>query len=235
MSGIDFLCVGAHADDIEISMGGTVAKMVALGRMGLLVDVTDASMGTRGTPEERLHEASEAARIVGIGRRNLGFPDGSLRPLDADLVRELGALFRELRPNTVFTHPTVDRHPDHEAVASCVREAAFKAGLVRWTAPGDAWRPRRVFHWMGARDGEPTFCVDVTEHWETRLRALAAYRSQFGTEGTPTALSDERFPDFLRSRARFLGSRARCRYAEGFTCEELPEVADPCALSGEDF
>ena len=235
MNGIDFLCAGAHADDIEIAMGGTVARMLAAGRRGLLVDATDGSLGTRGTPGIRRSEAESAAAVLGIGRRNLGFPDAGLRPGDPDLVRALGALLRELRPRVVFTHPLRDRHPDHEALAACVREAAFKAGLARWDVGGEAWRPARVFHWMGARDGEPDFCVDVSAHWETRERAVAAYESQFGTGGDPTPLSGGRFQDFLRARARFLGSRIRRRFAEGFSCEELPEVEDPCALGGEDF
>ena len=235
MKQIDFLCLGAHADDIEIAMGGTVAKMVAAGRTGLLVDVTDGGMGTRGTPEERRDEAMASALVLGTPRRNMGFPDGGLHPHDPQLVSEIVALIRDVRPVAVFTHPMRDRHPDHEALASCVHYACFKSGLAKWLAPGAPWRPARVFHWMGARDGEPTFCVDVSDHWETREKSLLAYTSQFGSGGTPTALSGERFQDFLKSRARFLGSRIRARYAEGFACEEIPEVVDPCALSGEDF
>jgi bacillithiol biosynthesis deacetylase BshB1 len=232
---VDFLCVGAHADDIELGMGGTVAKMSRLGKAGLLVDLTDGSMGTRGTPQARAQEASEAARILGARRRNLGFADGTLRVGDPALLASLVDLFREVRPRTVFTHPLHDRHPDHEAAASVVREAVFKSGLSKWPSPREAFRPARLFHWMGPRQGDPDFCVDVTLDWPVRLEAVSAYRSQFGKEGPETAISGSAFHEFLAARSRYLGSRIRSTLAEGFTCDELPEILDPCDLASLEF
>ena len=52
------------------------------------------------------------------------------------LLKDLIHTFRRHRPRMVFTHPVHDRHPDHEACASLVREAAFKAGLAKFPAPG---------------------------------------------------------------------------------------------------
>ena len=178
---IDFLAIGAHADDAEISAGGTIAKMVRAGRIGGILDLTDASMGTRGTPQDRHAEALCAAEILGIDfRRNLGLRDGCLTPHDPEALRQLVEVLRELRPRVLFTHSRSDRHPDHEACAALVREAGFKAGLAKYPASGTPWRPRRVFHWMGARAAEPSFCVDVSETWGQRDQALAAYPSQFG-------------------------------------------------------
>jgi N-acetylglucosamine malate deacetylase 1 len=235
---LDFLAIGAHADDIEIGMGATIAKLVAMGRAGALLDLSDASMGTRGTPAQRLEEASAAAGILGIAiRRNLGLRDGFLQPHEPDAVRRLVEVLRDLRPRVLFTHPLRDRHPDHEACAALVREACFKSGLQRFPAAGSPWRPKRIFHWLGARDGEPDFCVDVTEFWEIRRAALEAYPTQFASlPGMPqTAISGISFQEVLDARARHLGSRIRTVLAEGFTCEEIPEVLDPCALSEREF
>jgi len=232
---VDFLCVGAHADDVELGMGGTVAKLVRSGKAGLIVDLSDGSMGTRGTPQERAVEAAESARILGVRRRNMGFPDGMLRIGDPGLLASLVDLFREVRPGTVFTHPLHDRHPDHEAAASAVREAVFKSGLSRWPSRLDPYRPPRLFHWMGSRQGDPDFCVDVSLDWPRRLEAVSAYRSQFGLEGPETAISGPAFHEFLAARSRYLGSRIRTTLAEGFTCDELPEVVDPCSLGSLEF
>lgn len=233
--GLDFLCVGAHADDVELGMGGTVAKMVSRGRRGAILDLTDASAGTRGTPEERVREANEAARILGVERSNLGFRDGHLDHRDPALRAAFGAFLRDHRPRVVFTHPTRDRHPDHEQVAALVREMGFLAGLAKYELAGTPFRPARVFHWMGARDGEPDFCVDVSEHWASRHRAIDAYASQFGPAGPQTPISGADFREVLEARGRYLGSRIRAVHAEGFFCEELPEVADPCALADRIF
>lgn len=236
--GIDFLAVGAHADDVELGCGATVAKLCALGRNGVILDLTDASMGTRGTPEERLREADAAARILGVPRRlNLGLRDGFLTPRDPGAVASLVAILRELRPRVVFVHPRQDRHPDHEAAADLVHEAVYKAGLRKYPAEGAPFRPPRLFHYLGARSEEPDFVVDVSDWWTVRLRAVAAYVSQFATiPGAPaTPISEPGFFEAVEARARYLGFRSRCRYAEGFHCAELPEIADPCTLSAAEF
>lgn len=233
--GLDFLCVGAHADDVELGMGGTVAKLSRLGRRGAILDVSDASMGTRGTAAQRLSEAGEAARILGVARHNLGFRDGFLDSEDPALRARFGEFLRQHRPRVIFTHPGHDRHPDHEQVCQLVRSAGFLAGLAKYPLEGRPFRPSRIFHWMGARDADPDFCVDVSQDWEVRRKAIEAYVSQFGQEGPATPISGARFHELLESRGRFLGSRIRVRHAEGFVCDELPEVLDPCALSDAEF
>lgn len=238
LEGIDFLAVGAHADDVEISAGATVAKLVRAGRVGGIVDLTDASMGTRGTPQERLEEARRAAEILGVAfRENLGLRDGFLVPNDPAAVALLVDVFRRHRPRVVFTHPSRDRHPDHEACAALVREAVFKAGLAKFPASGTPWRPHRIFQWLGARDAEPTFCVEVSDTWDVRAEALRAYPSQFGTRpgDAATPISGDAFREAMEARARHLGSHVRGVRAEGFTCDEIPEVLDPCALSEREF
>jgi len=229
--GMDFLAIGAHADDVELGCGGTVAKLVAQGRMGAVLDLTDGALGSRGDAATRAAEAARAASVLGVPRHCAGLPDGALVPHDPWFVRTLAGWIRRLRPATVFVHPLEDRHPDHEAAASLVREACFKAGLLKYDAEGEPFRPSRLFHYQGFRSGEPDFVVDVSEHWETRLRALAAYPSQFDpSAGAPTTIASKELHDFLDARSLYLGGRARCGRAEGFTCEELLAVDDPCAL-----
>lgn len=229
--GLDFLAIGAHADDVELGCGGTVAKLVSQGRKGAILDLTDGALGSRGDAATREREATEAARILGVERHCAGLPDGGLAPHDPLAVRTIASWIRRLRPGTVFVHPLTDRHPDHEAAASLVREACFKAGLLKYEAEGEPFRPARLFHYQGFRSSEPDFVVDVSEHWETRLRALAAYPSQFDpAAGAPTTIASKELHDFLEARALYLGGRARCGRAEGFTCEELLAVEDPCGL-----
>ena len=59
-AGLDFMAIGAHADDVELGAGGTLLRLASLGRKGVIVDLTDASMGTRGTPALRAREAGQA-------------------------------------------------------------------------------------------------------------------------------------------------------------------------------
>jgi len=185
--------------------------------------------------QEGFSEAREAARILGVDRHNLGFRDGFLDSNDAGLRDRFAEFLREHRPRVVFTHPARDRHPDHEQVCRLVRSMGFLAGLTKYPLEGRPFRPARIFHWMGARDADPDFCVDVSQDWDVRRRAIEAYVSQFGENGPATPISGASFHELLESRGRFLGGRIRVRFAEGFTCDELPEIADPCALSGAEF
>ena len=73
---VDLLVFGPHPDDIEIGLGGTVARHVALGRTVGLCDLTAGELGTNGTVEERLAEAEAARAVLGAAWRvNLKWPD----------------------------------------------------------------------------------------------------------------------------------------------------------------
>ena len=238
-AGVDFMAIGAHPDDIELGCGGTLAKLISLGRRGLIVDMTDASMGTRGTPAIRAREAAAAAKSLGLARVNLGLPDGRLSD-GWDAQKLLIDAIRKWRPKVLITHHASEEHPDHETTARIVKQAAYKAGLAKLEAGGAPHRPGRLFHFIGMEAHEPSFCVDITAHWPAKLKAIRCFASQFhnakaaGFAGK-TDLATPAFLDFLEVRNRFWGTRIKRRYAEAFTCSELPEVQDLTALGGERF
>src|SRR5919108_1697934 len=76
---VDLLVFGPHPDDIEIGLGGTVARHVALGFTVGLCDLTAGEMGSNGTVEERLAEAEAARAVLGARWRiNLRWPDRAI-------------------------------------------------------------------------------------------------------------------------------------------------------------
>ena len=76
MSKIDLLAFGPHPDDLEIGLGGTLAKHAALGHSVGLCDLTRGEMSSNGTPETRMNEADAARQVLGAAwRENLAFPD----------------------------------------------------------------------------------------------------------------------------------------------------------------
>src|SRR5688572_30648579 len=119
---IDLLVFGPHPDDIEIGIGGTVAKHAALGHQVGLCDLTRGEMASNGTPDERLAEA-EAARIVlgAAWRENLGWPDRAIG--GDDHVRQAARLIRRVRPRVIAIPYWNDRHPDHGAASRVLSEA----------------------------------------------------------------------------------------------------------------
>ena len=236
---IDFMAIGAHPDDIELGCGGTILRLASQGKTGVVVDLTDASMGTRGTPEIRSQEAKAAAKLLKVKRFNLGLPDGKLEN-NFDAQKKLIGLIREFKPKVLITHHWQEEHPDHEVTAQIVKEACYKSGLAKLDFEGEAFRPGRIFHFIGHELHEPKFCVDITEYFEKKLLLIRMYKSQFFNPDAKnfsgkTDLSTPAFLEVLTARNRYWGIRIKRRYAEAFVCSELPEVNDITALGGSRF
>lgn len=181
---LDALIIGAHPDDAEITLGGTMLKLVDAGRRVGVVDLTRGEMGTRGSREDRDRETAAASELLGLSHReNLGLPDGRV---EASLAaREaLAGCFRRLRPDVVFAHHVEDLHPDHAACGRLAREAWYLSGLKRLAADAgeEPHRPRRLFHFIGHVAFDPTFVVDVGEQWERKLDVIRCYTTQLEPE-----------------------------------------------------
>ena len=137
---VDLLVFGPHPDDLEIGIGGAIAKHVALGHTVGLCDLTRGELGTNGTPEERITEAEAAREVLGARwRRNLGLPDGDIGG-DRSHLRAIVEVIRRAKPKTIAVPYRRDRHPDHEAASRLLTRAAFLSGLARYTAEGGKWR-----------------------------------------------------------------------------------------------
>ena len=220
---VDVLVFGPHPDDIEIGMGATVAHHAASGLSVGLCDLTRGEMGTNGTPEERVREAEEACAVLGAAwRLNLGLPDRHLRETP-EQVRPIVELIRRCRPPAIALPHEADRHPDHVAAHALVRAAAFSSGLRRFDAEGAPWKPDWLVCYFINNSVEPSFVIDVSEHYETKRRALACHRSQFAPaapDAEPTRLMSPLFQQLVESRDAQFGARVGVRWAEGFVVRE---------------
>lgn len=222
MKTVDILAFGPHPDDLEIGLGGTLAKHAALGHAVGLCDLTRGEMASNGTPEERVREASEAATVLGASwRENLGLPDRSIGS-SPDHARRVAELIRRARPRVVAVPYWQDRHPDHLAAATLLREAVFNAKLRRYAAEGEPWQPGRVCHYFINDAGPASFVVDVTAYYDLKKRALACYRSQFnrGSGAADTRLNSPQFSQLIESRDSQFGALAGVRFAEGLFMTE---------------
>ncbi len=91
---VDLLVFGPHPDDLEIGLGGTIARHAAAGFSVGLCDLTAGELGSNGTPDERKREAADAARVLGAAwRKNLGWPDGGIVP-SPEILRSAVDLIR---------------------------------------------------------------------------------------------------------------------------------------------
>jgi bacillithiol biosynthesis deacetylase BshB1 len=232
---LDILAIGAHPDDVELSMGGTLIKLAAMGYRTGLADMSRGELGTRGTPEIRAQEAAQAARRLGLAvRANLGLPDGHILNDQSARVAVVRVI-RQYRPRVVFTHYWEDPHPDHAHTSQIVTEAAHLAGLVKFDAEAGLGRhrPNTVAYFLFPHKVAPSFVVDITQYAAQKLEAIKAYKSQFYDPSSiepETMLSAESFLRRIEARQRYYGAIIDVEQGEAFYVRQALNVDDPVAL-----
>ena len=221
-AGLDLLVFGPHPDDLEIGLGGTIARHTAAGMRVGLCDLTAGEMGSNGTIDQRLAEADAAGRVLGAAwRENLRWPDRRIGSAPAHMD-EAVALIRRHRPRTIAIPYWQDRHPDHGAASTLLGEAAFNAGLRRYPG-GEAWKADWLCFYFINDSTTPSFVVDVTSHYETKRQALDCHRSQFvrgGGDAAETRLNTPLFRQLIESRDAQFGALAGVTWAEGVIVRE---------------
>ena len=223
MEPVDLLVFGPHPDDLEIGLGGSIAKHAAMGLRVGLCDLTAGELGSNGTVEDRLAEAEAAREVLGAAwRANLRWPDRGIGS-KGDHVRLAAELVRRARPRAVALPYWSDRHPDHTAASNVLTEAIFNSGLRRYRADGEPWKPEMTSYYFINESAPPSFVIDVTDQYETKRRALACYVSQFrppATDAVHTRLTSPRFMKLIESRDAQFGALAGVDFAEGLIVRE---------------
>jgi N-acetylglucosamine malate deacetylase 1 len=220
---LDLLAFGAHPDDIEIGLGGCVARHTAEGSSVGLCDLTAGELGSNGTPEERRVEAELAAAVLGASfRENLGWPDGGITGDDQQLRSAVDCI-RSHQPRTVAIPYWQDRHPDHVAASQVLATACHRSGLRRYETTHDAWRPEWTCYYFINDSAPPSFVVDVSAWYERKRAALACHRTQFAPDGegvVATRLVGAAFRQLVESRDAQFGALVGVAFAEGLVVRE---------------
>jgi LmbE family N-acetylglucosaminyl deacetylase len=209
------LVVAPHADDEVLGPGGTLAKHAGAGDEVHVVIVTrgleprwDAEL-----EETTFAEAARAHKTLGVTQTHcLDFPAAELdRTSHGDVNAALGEVFKELRPERVLVPFGGDLHLDHQRVALSSLVCSRPLGAdhptevlayetlseTNWNAP---YAPVFV----------PTVFVDISEHLETKLEALAQFETQLGE------FPYERSIHAVRCLAQHRGAQVNRHAAEAF-------------------
>jgi len=232
---LDILALAAHRDDVEQTCGGTMLKMAQRGHRTGILDLTQGEMGTRGSAEDRAREAVDAAKILCTSwRQALDIPDGRVENTWENRLK-VARVIREQRPRVVILPYWKGRHPDHYTASVLGYEACFLAGLAKLDAAaaagGSQLLPHRPFKIVYATlyyDVRPTFVVDITEQFETRLQSLMAYKSQFSDQEAGKGIfpAQAEIRSRVEAMARFYGMLGGVTYAEPFLQKEVGLVED---------
>jgi len=207
--------------------------MAARGLRTAILDLTKGEAGTRGTAEDRAREAADAAKLLGVSRREaLDLPDGAIENT-LENRKKVVRVLREVRPRVVILPYWQARHPDHAIVATLGYDACFLSGLSKVETGATPHRPFKIVYASLYADVRPSFVVDITPFIEQRHAALMAYKSQYANQAAGSALfvPEEEIRDRTFAEARHYGLLAGVKYGEPFVQKEVGLVDDLTLLA----
>ena len=230
---LDALAFGAHADDVELSCGGTIIKWGALGYKTGVIALSRGEMATRGSARIRAQEFAQSAKIMGLADyKMLDIPDGWIeltRQNKLKIIKEI----RAYRPRIVLAPYWVSRHPDHEKTSHLVRIAAYLSGLKKLKTGQQPFRPHRVIYYQTRFEFKPSFIVDISDYHAKKMKSILSYKSQFHHKDkaklgeAETLLSRPEFLDRIINRDKQYGTYIGVKYGEPFLVREALKINDP--------
>lgn len=232
---VDILAIGAHPDDIEMFMGGTIIKLKDEGYLTAVCDLTRGELGTYGSAQLRLAEQKESTAVLGLDHRiTLDIPDGFVSNTPENQIKIINVI-RRYKPEIVFTFANLPmRHPDHYHCGQLVRESCYKAGLKKIETEFEAYRPAQVIGFPELIFDKPSFVIDISHYWEQREQAIRCFGSQVIGPGeddstTKTLIRSNSFWEIQEGRGTMAGAAIGVRYGEPFYTDHAPQILDPVA------
>lgn len=221
---VDVLAFGAHPDDVEIAMGGTLLALKAQGAKVVVCHLTDGEPTPYGDPKTRRKEAAAAARLLRMDE-HLILPLKNRELMDTLAARKRAAeVIRRYKPAVVFAPYWVDAHPDHWGASELVQSARFWAKLVKTDMKGEPWYPPKLYYHLCSHlrpNVQPSFIVDTSAYHEKKLAAVRCYESQFIRKPGSRAL------EHINVMNRYFGAMIGTATGEPFFSKENLGVRDP--------
>lgn len=221
-NGYYMMVVTPHPDDAEFGVAGTVLKLTREGKKVVYVVCTNGDKGTNDRnmkPEDlvkiREKEQRAAARLLGVSKVEfMRYPDQGLEDTP-EFRKALVRLIRRYRPEIVVTaNPYIKYmwHRDHRITGQAVLDAVFPYARDHLSYPDlleeglEPHKVREVWLW-GPEDANHH--SDITETFDTKLKALGCHKSQVGN--IPQEMKDR-----MREWAKTMAKGQDFELAEAF-------------------
>ena len=197
---LSVLCLGAHADDIEIGAGGTILGWIA---SGVLIDAYWCVLSASGARAGEA-EASAITFLAGAAttKIELGQFKDSFFPYQGGLIKEwITELSARINPDVIFTHGRNDMHQDHRELCMLTSSAFRNHLILEYEIP----------KWDGDFEWANFYMPLKAEVLERKIELLLAH---FGTQRSKDWFDAEVFRGIARLRG--MECRSPERYAEAF-------------------
>ena len=217
---VDIVFTSPHPDDLEIFLGGAIAKAVKQGYRAAMIHSTTGEPTPNGTEAQRRAEAARAAEVLGVEAMEiLPLPNRELMDCPANRY-VLATALRRYRPKIVVTLAgrTPMASPDHWQSELLAESSTFYSKLTKWDDRFDGTEPhsvgslvyRQIPRAMQMVDWPTSFVLDISDTIEQKLEAVACYESQFNPDRI------EGVHHWLRSTAGAEGAAAGVKYGETY-------------------
>lgn len=189
-----YLFLSAHTDDVELSCGGTMAKLAEQGHKVQILFLSNCGQ------LELSDNAYQASLILGVYVWGWNFDVRTFRNDANTIGNEFYKIAQEGGHDFIFTHSDKCKHPDHLTVGE-ESKRVFTTNFITYIHP-----------WNGNEN--PNYFVELSEeHLGKKIQALSCYKSQ--------SHRSYMNPDFIRSQAIYNGIKCGKKYAEAFRIEKL--------------
>ncbi len=221
---IKILAIGAHPDDVELGLGGCLAKHAENGDdMCILIlsrgekGVSDDKLEDRGELDEkqrnvlkgrtRENETKNALKLLGVKKENikiLGLPDNGIK-INKKVIEDVYKHIMEVNPDAIYTHHFEDDHLDHVNTSLISLHAARRIKtMLFYESP----TTRTSF--------SPNYFVDTTAYVQKKIEAIKLHKTQAGKPYMNKKV--------IVSKAIFRGFQAKVQYAEAFIVHRMVEI-----------
>jgi len=195
------LCIGAHPDDIEIGMGGTVSKLSSLGYRVIMLVFANSDMDSI---DHRCNEARLAAKYLKVEIEFMNITSGELQQ-NRLLVGKIDECIRKFSPESVYTHWIHDSHQDHQLISratiSSLRKNTCSLYMYEETIPGG----------ITPESFSAQMFVDIGDHINNKIGALKFHQSQMKSHN-----DEDTWIYGIKGRAQFRGYQINSKFAEAF-------------------
>jgi LmbE family N-acetylglucosaminyl deacetylase len=197
---LSVLCLGAHADDIEIGAGGTILQWIG---SGVRLEVRWCVLSASGPRAEEARASADAFLAGAVSSRlELGeFKDGFFPYQGAHIKAWLEILKADSDPDVILTHRRGDAHQDHREVCQLTWNLFRDHLILEYEIP----------KWDGDLDQPNVYMPLSSAALERKIELLLAH---FGTQRSKDWFDAETFTGLARLRG--MECRAPERYAEAF-------------------
>ncbi len=215
---LNVLVLSPHADDAELGMGGTIAKLVKQKNNVTILTAILPRENLSGRVDKymenkRYFEQLKSSNLLGTKLQTL-----NLDPYDFKFDREYVKIFdekiKEIQPDVIFSCWEHDTHQDHKTLANIIFSVSRKNNISLYMY--EAMLPGGI----NTNAFNPQLFVDISKFMKTKIKSINCYKSVFQRKKN----NYSNFMDSITARAKFRGEMIGVKYAECFVVVKKIEL-----------